>query len=88
MSFVRIDTNDGETRWLNLANISRVTRAADANDETVLIVMFADGKTESTLRIRGDNPVDLAAIDKLIMDLDARCQEQSASAPVLTPARA
>jgi hypothetical protein len=86
MKFVRIDTNDGETRWLNLETVSRVTRACDAHGEIVLVIMFADSSSGgTTLRIPGNTPVDQAAIDRFLTELDALVVEEE---PTLTPSGA
>jgi hypothetical protein len=67
MEFFKLTTADKETRWINLARISRAT-LADDHGKPLLAVLFAEGASESKFTILGGNPKN----DKAIADLTAR----------------
>ncbi len=72
MHYVKIDTSDGEARWLNLAQVSRVTSTAEVGSgEEILVVIFADPCTDVTLKLHASNDQDRAAIQVLKAHLDA-----------------
>lgn len=70
MNFVKIITSDGETRWINLAQVSRVTTATESQDEPLLAVMFADANPEAVLKIHGTDDVNREAIRKFTTALN------------------
>ena len=71
MHYVKIITSDGETRWINLAQISRFTMATDPHDELILVIMFADASPENKLEIHGNNETNRKAIEELTSCLDS-----------------
>lgn len=72
MQYVKLETSDGETRWINLAQVSRVTSVMEASRRAkVIVVMFGDARGETALRLCGDNDQDRAAIEVLEASLDA-----------------
>lgn len=68
--YVKLCTSDGETRWVNLAQVSRVTMASVSADEPLLVVFFADADPESKLEIRGSDEANRQAIANLTARLD------------------
>lgn len=79
MHYIHIETTDGESRWLNLAQVSRVTSAFETGtDIEIIVVFFADGEAESTLRLRGSTDQDRAAIQVLKSHLEALTREACA----------
>jgi hypothetical protein len=76
MHYVKIETSAGETRWINLARVSRVTTVKETgSDEEILVLMFADGSSDCTLRLHADDERDRAAITVLRANLDALAAE-------------
>ncbi len=71
MHFVKIQTSDNETRWINLEQVSRVTLGADDSGEPILAVVFADGNPDLSLKLHGSDHVNRAAIGCLTAGLDA-----------------
>jgi hypothetical protein len=70
--YVKLETSDGETRWINLAQVSRVTSVMEANRRVkVVVVMFGDARSETAFKLCGDNDQDRAAIKVLEASLDA-----------------
>lgn len=80
MHYVQIQTSDDETRWINLAQVSRVTLATASNDEPLLAVFFNDADPENKLQIRGANDADRAAIEAIVRRLKALNNEGAAEA--------
>lgn len=71
MNYIRIET-DEETRWINLAQVSRVTRARHvSNGDDILVVFFANPTADCALKIEGTSKKNIAAIKALIAALDA-----------------
>lgn len=79
MKFVRIDTSDGETRWINLAQVSRVTRGTDDSGTPLLVVLLADGNPDLALRIHGTDEKNRRAIRGMLATLDRLAGTRSAS---------
>jgi len=72
MQYVKLVTDDQETRWINLASIARVTRTRSATTgKLILVVMFRPGGGTQDFKIEGDSPENTAAIDTLCNALDA-----------------
>ena len=66
---VKITTNDGETRWLNLKMMTRATMAKEAETgRAIMVLMFADA--ESRLVIRAEDDVNQKAIDRILRALE------------------
>lgn len=65
MRFVRIDTDDHDTRWVNLQQISRVTVGNDESNHPFLIAMFSDGSVDNGLKIVGRSETNRTAIKAL-----------------------
>lgn len=71
MRYVKIETSDGETRWINLAQVSRVTSAVETGTgDEILVVIFADPEPDLTLRIHAKNEKDREAVRVLEASLD------------------
>lgn len=70
MKCVKITTSDGETRWLNLCHISRVTLATDVNGNPLLVIFFQGTQPEALLKIHGSDETNRQAINYLIEVLD------------------
>ncbi len=62
MSFVKLEPSVGDTRWINLHQLSRVTLGEDESGTEVLIAVFADGHVEDRLQIRGTDEINREAI--------------------------
>lgn len=71
MNFVKIETSDSETRWINLDHVSRVTLATQTQGTPILAIFFADGNRDSSLKISGSDPVNKKAIERFVAHLDA-----------------
>lgn len=74
MSFVRIETSDRDTRWINLDLVSRVTLGTDEAGTEVLVAMFADGDVGDSLKIRGTDEMNKAAILEFERALNQHCE--------------
>lgn len=74
MSFVKIETSDQDTRWINLELISRVTIGKDESGVELLVAVFADGDAGDSLRIRGTDDVNKEAILKFERALNHHCE--------------
>lgn len=73
MRFVKIVDSGGETRWINLARVSRATLAEDASrGHPILVLLFED--PEARLALSGGTKQDKAAIDDVIRALDQLCE--------------
>ena len=70
MKLIKLRTSDGDTRWVNLDLVRRVTLAEQSSGEPVLAVIFDDGATEADLRILGATEENRAAIHQLTAILD------------------
>ncbi len=71
MRYFKLATSDEESRWINLAQVSRVTLAPQAgHGGPVLAVFFADAAGETKLEIQGSTPQNRKAIEKLAALLD------------------
>ena len=70
MKLIKLHTSDGDTRWINLDLVRRVTLAEQTTGEPVLAVIFDDGSTEADLRILGSTPENRSAIHQLTAVLD------------------
>ncbi len=73
MTFVRLETSDEDIRWVNLAQISRVTIGRDEAGTDVLVAVFADGHVSDCLRIRGGDEVNQQAIRLFERALNHHC---------------
>lgn len=72
MQYVRIDTDDGEVRWINLDQISRVTLAKEApTGNPILVITFADTSPQARLTIQATSDANRKAIDKITSAVDA-----------------
>lgn len=79
MKFVKVDTSDGETRWINLAQVSRVTRGTDDSGSPLLVVLLADGNPDLALRIHGTDEKNRRAIRGIMTKLDRLAGARSAA---------
>lgn len=71
MRYVRVET-EGEARWINLEQVTRVTLARHAgNGNEILVVFFSNPDDECTLKIEGSSKKNVAAIRTLEASLDA-----------------
>ena len=71
MQFMKILTSDQETRWINLAQVVRVTLATEAGSgKPVLVLFFVSGDAESRLTIVGNKEKDRKAIEALTARLE------------------
>jgi hypothetical protein len=72
MHYVKITTNDDETRWINLTQVCRFTLATDAaRGFPVLAIMFAHGAPDEKLLINGNNETDRKAIETVTKELES-----------------
>lgn len=62
MHFIHFETSDGDNRWINLHQVSRVTVGKDPNGHDFLVAMFADGDVSESLKIVGSDEVNRRAI--------------------------
>ena len=74
MSFVKIETSDEDTRWINLDLISRVTIGRDESGVELLVAVFADGDAGDSLRIRGTDDINKEAILEIERALNHHCE--------------
>ncbi len=71
MHYVKIQTSDDETRWINLNQVCRFTLAKDdVRGFPVLAIVFADGSLDAKLVINGSNEIDRKAIETITTELD------------------
>lgn len=71
MKFIKVQTSEGETRWINLDLVSRVTLATESGRaQPLMVITFADACPEARVQIRGGNEVDDKAIRQLTKALD------------------
>ena len=75
MNYIKITTSDGDTRWLNLAHISRVTLGRETNGTPILAIFFQETQPQAVLKIHGTDAVNQQAIDSLIEVLDRHALE-------------
>ena len=86
MQYVKLETSDGEERWINLAQVSRVTSAVETgSSDELVVVFFSDPRAESTLKLHGSNDQDRAAIRVLKSHLDVLAH-RGVSTPAAVPA--
>lgn len=79
MHYVRIDTDDGETRWINLAQVSRITLAKEApSGNPILVITFADTALQARLSIQATSSANRKAIDTLTSAADALAKASGA----------
>jgi len=73
MQYFKLVTSDRESRWINLAQVSRVTLAPSesARGGPVLAIFFADACPDRKLEVHGTTPENCQAIEKLTQALDA-----------------
>lgn len=71
MNFVKIETSDNETRWINLDHISRVTLATQTGGMPLLVIFFADGNRDCSWKIDGSDPINKKAIDHFVAHLNS-----------------
>ena len=74
MQFVKVETSDQDTRWINLSLVSRVTIGTDESGVEVLVAVFADGDVADSLKIRATDDVNKAAILELERVLNHHCE--------------
>ncbi len=75
MHFIKLQTSDQDTRWINLQQVSRVTTGTEAADVPFVAILFGDATTGESLKIRGDDEINRHAIEKLIAALDVLAGE-------------
>lgn len=73
MFFVKLETSDDDTRWINLDQLSRVTLGKDELGIEVLTAVFADGHVEDRLQIRGTDEINVEAIRRFQRALNHHC---------------
>jgi len=73
MNFMKLQTSDGDTRWINLDLVSRVTTGVEPAGDPFVAVIFADGAVDESLIIHGTDEKNREAIDALTKCLDAAC---------------
>ena len=76
MAFVRLETSDRDTRWINLDQLSRVTLGTDRDDVEFIVAVFADGHLEDRLEIRGTDDTNVEAIRRLQRALNHKCETE------------
>jgi hypothetical protein len=69
MHYIRIEP-DEETRWINLAQVSRATLAKHG-DRDVLVLLFAHPSADCALKIEATSKRNAAAIKSVVTALDA-----------------
>ncbi|MCP4782822.1 MAG: hypothetical protein GY903_15320 [Fuerstiella sp.] len=74
MSFVKIETSDEDTRWINLDSISRVTIGKDEAGVELMVAVFADGDVNDALTLRGTDDVNKEAILEIERALNQHCE--------------
>jgi hypothetical protein len=70
MKFIKLKTSDGDVRWINLEQVSRVTMGTESQDVPFVAILFADGNVEESLKIRGIDEDNQQAIKMLVEALD------------------
>ena len=68
--FIRIETSDEETRWINLDAVARVTLGRNVRGEPTLILFTLASGDGGRLEIHGDDPKNVQAIESLVAALD------------------
>lgn len=76
MQFVRLDTSDNVTRWINLNQISRVTVGTEESGTEVLVAIFADGDVSDSLRILGTDDLNRESIRRFERALNHHCETE------------
>ena len=81
MSFIKIETSEGDSRWINLDHVVRATLAHEAvSGEVLLALTFSTDHGRPTLNIHGTDDINRSAIDQIIHALESRTVERSAAA--------
>ena len=70
MRIIKLHTSDGDTRWINLDLVRRVTLAEESTGEPILAIIYDDGSTEADLRILGSTDENKKAIHQITAVLD------------------
>jgi len=72
MKYFKLAMSDTESRWINLAQVSRVTLASEAaHGAPILAIFFADARDDGKLEIPGTTPQNREVIKDLTSVLDA-----------------
>ena len=77
MHFVKVETSDEDTRWINLDLVSRITIGDDESGVETMVILFADGDVGNSLTIRATDEVNQLAILELVRELNHCCNEPS-----------
>lgn len=68
--YIKLETSDGETRWINLDRVRRVTLAEEAVGEELMVIVFDEGNTTDEVRIHGSDEKNREVIQKVKSRLD------------------
>jgi hypothetical protein len=72
MKFIKLETSDGEIRWINLDMVSRVTLVKEPEGtHELMVIIFADAATDARVQIRSDSEANQHAIARLREKLDS-----------------
>jgi hypothetical protein len=78
MRYIRLETSDQDTRWINLEQVCRVTRGIESPGVPIVAIIFADGNVDDCLKIRGTDEINKKAISQLVGALDRlSCEEEA-----------
>lgn len=79
MEFIKFETSDGETRWINLSQVARATLGHEASTgESILALTFTAATGEAPLRIHGTDDINRATIDHIMQALDSCSMRKAA----------
>ena len=72
MHYIKLETDDDTTRWINLASVCRVTLSTESpGDEPICIVIFrSDENVEARVKIQGNSEQNRRTIEQLTTRLD------------------
>ncbi len=68
--YIKLETSDGEVRWINLDRVRRVTLAEETSGEPLLVIVFDDGGANDEVRIHGSDDKNRQVIQTVVSRLD------------------
>jgi hypothetical protein len=68
--YIKLETSDGEVRWINLDRVRRVTLAEETVGGPLMVIVFDEGDASDEVRIHGSDDQNRQVIQKVISRLD------------------
>ena len=68
--YIKLETSDGEVRWINLDRVRRVTLAEETVGESLLVIVFDEGDASDEVRIHGSDDKNRQVIQQVISKMD------------------